>query len=337
MSDTRAVLAALVLSLALHAGLAATLRGLGFGPEPVAKARDLPPLFVDLGEPIVAVSSPASRATPSSPSADRAARPAARPPAPRPAPRAEPPAPTPEAPVPVESGRPPAVEPPRPPDSPAPLPGAPAPPASDSPAAAPIAPADPTPAPEPAGASGGGPRPDSFESAEAGGTPVASGADPTPATSPAAADTGPRAAGGSAGSVPTRADPERASAATSGGEGGGAASASREEIAALPGGHGAAIPPEYDTYVRALRRRIQERLVYPWLAIRQRVQGTVELEIRIGVDGRLAGVSATSRESPAVLREAAVRAVRDATPLAFPSGLMTRALTIRLPVVFELQ
>jgi outer membrane biosynthesis protein TonB len=38
-----------------------------------------------------------------------------------------------------------------------------------------------------------------------------------------------------------------------------------------------------------------------------------------------------------VLREAAMRAVRDATPFPLPPGLTARPLTIRLPVVFELR
>src|SRR5262249_18347566 len=44
---------------------------------------------------------------------------------------------------------------------------------------------------------------------------------------------------------------------------------------------GGAIPPEYDSYVRALRQRIQDRLVYPWTAVRRGQQGVVELEVRL--------------------------------------------------------
>ena len=51
-----------------------------------------------------------------------------------------------------------------------------------------------------------------------------------------------------------------------------------------------AIPPEYESYVRALRQRIQERLVYPWTAVRRGQQGVVELEVRVGPDGRLVAV-----------------------------------------------
>ena len=58
------------------------------------------------------------------------------------------------------------------------------------------------------------------------------------------------------------------------------------------GGSGSdgAIPPEYEPYVRALRQRIQDRLVYPWTSVRRGQQGVVELEVRVGPDGRLVAV-----------------------------------------------
>jgi TonB family protein len=109
-------------------------------------------------------------------------------------------------------------------------------------------------------------------------------------------------------------------------------------LAALPpvrGGGG--IPPEYEGYVRALRQRIQERLVYPQVAVRRRVAGAIELEVELDAGGRLVSVGSVDRAGAAVLREAAVRAVRDATPFPFPAHLVPRALLIRLPVVFELR
>ena len=108
-------------------------------------------------------------------------------------------------------------------------------------------------------------------------------------------------------------------------------------MAALPSGRGAGIPPEYDGYVRELRQRIQDRLRYPWLAVRQRVHGVVELEVRLDAEGRLAGVGVTGEGGAVMLREAAIRAVRDATPFPLPAGAAARPLTIRLPVVFELR
>jgi TonB family protein len=108
-------------------------------------------------------------------------------------------------------------------------------------------------------------------------------------------------------------------------------------LAARPVAGAGAIPPEYEGYVRALRRRIEERLVYPWLAVRQGTQGTVELEVQLDAAGRLSDVAVVGRPIAGVLRDAAIRAIREATPFPFPPGLAARALTIRLPVVFELR
>ena len=103
------------------------------------------------------------------------------------------------------------------------------------------------------------------------------------------------------------------------------------------GGTLAAIPPEYDAYVRALRRRIQERLTYPAGAVRRRLEGTVEVEVLVDVDGRPEQARVVGGEGAPQLQEAALRAVRDATPLPFPAGVAPRRLRIRLPVVFALR
>jgi protein TonB len=118
---------------------------------------------------------------------------------------------------------------------------------------------------------------------------------------------------------------------------GSAASGQRDGAALPPGGRPGAIPPEYEGYVRAFRQRIQERLRYPWLAVRQGLQGTVELEVRLDAGGRLTDVAAVGREATGPLRDAAIQAVRDATPFPLPVGLEARALTIQLPVVFQLR
>ena len=89
--------------------------------------------------------------------------------------------------------------------------------------------------------------------------------------------------------------------------------------------------------MRRLRQRIQERLVYPWLAVRRGLSGVIELEIRLDAGGRLLSVDVAGPERPRILRDAAAQAVREATPFPFPSGLPPRPLTIRLPVVFELK
>jgi TonB family protein len=109
-------------------------------------------------------------------------------------------------------------------------------------------------------------------------------------------------------------------------------------VASLPaGGSGGAVSPEYEAYVRRLRERVQRRLVYPRMAVRRGEQGTVELDVEVGPDGRLAGIVVVEGAGPAALAAAAVEAVRAAGPFPFPDGLPPRALVIRLPVVFRLR
>jgi protein TonB len=107
--------------------------------------------------------------------------------------------------------------------------------------------------------------------------------------------------------------------------------------AAGRGDAGSAIPPEYEGYIRALRARVQERLAYPWLAVRRGQQGTVELEVRLGPDGRLASVQVVGDPGADSLAAAALRAVHDAAPFPFPDGLAPRPLVVRLPIVFRLR
>jgi TonB family protein len=97
------------------------------------------------------------------------------------------------------------------------------------------------------------------------------------------------------------------------------------------------VPPEYEAYVRALRQRIQERLVYPWTAVRRAQQGVVELELRVDADGRLIAVEVVMGASADTLRTAAVTAVRGSAPFPFPAGPTGRPLVIRLPVEFRLR
>jgi TonB family protein len=97
------------------------------------------------------------------------------------------------------------------------------------------------------------------------------------------------------------------------------------------------VPPEYEAYVRTLRQRVQDRLVYPWTAARRGQQGVVELEVRVGSEGRLVGVEVVAGPKTETLRTAAVTAVRSAAPFPFPPGVEGRPLVIRLPVEFQLR
>jgi len=161
------------------------------------------------------------------------------------------------------------------------------------------------------------------------------------------ATTGSPGAQGSAGSemsdAGTRGGPVRGDALSAAG-GGQPAAGDGGVIARLSPGDGqqgdgpaGAIPPEYESYVRALRQRVQERLVYPWAAVRLGQQGVVELEVRLGADGRLVAVEVVAGVSADALRGAAVSAVRSSAPFPFPPGLTARPLVVRLPVEFRLR
>jgi protein TonB len=98
-----------------------------------------------------------------------------------------------------------------------------------------------------------------------------------------------------------------------------------------------AIPPEYEPYVRALRQRIQDRLVYPWLAVRRGQEGVVELLVHVDRQGSLLEVDVVPGRAAESLRTAAVAAVRASAPFPFPAGLAARPLVVRLPVEFRLR
>ncbi|MBI4013587.1 MAG: energy transducer TonB [Candidatus Rokubacteria bacterium] len=352
MTNARAVVVALGLSLVLHASLAVALRGLRLGAP--SRVDPLPRLVVDLVEPIVALpparppAPGAAAPRPTRPAAERRVAPASAPSAatapPAEVPRARGPAPpslrAPDAPPPAPTVSPP----PAPPLAPAPPPAVTAVPvgaSAASPGPPPVASAPreaearsvgdaPATVAPLAGTPGGGvPAPARgavMELAPGHGVATAERGDGGGAAGTATGPSAGVAAGGEAG----RAAGHEVRRAGAGGE-------AADLLAALPARRPGAIPPEYDGYVRALRRRIQERLVYPWLAVRQGIQGTVELEVQLDAAGRLGDVAVVGRPGAGVLREAAVRAVRDATPFPFPPGLVARALTIRLPIVFELR
>lgn len=111
----------------------------------------------------------------------------------------------------------------------------------------------------------------------------------------------------------------------------------RSPVLAAPATDGGGMPREYEGYIRALRARVQERLAYPWLAVRRGQEGTVELEVHLGPDGGLTGVRVVADPGIDGLARAAVRAVHQAAPFPFPEGLGGRPLAVRLPIVFRLR
>jgi len=234
------------------------------------------------------------------------------------------PAPPPPRVVPADPSPPPVS--PRPLASPTPPPSRPAPEARGDRAGA-IA----TPPVPPSGAPGKPVR--TQGSGEPGVEPPPPGASPAPGEGPTAPERGgsPRPAG----PLPSVTHEAGRSDTVGNPQGGG----DRGPLAALPPGPAApdATPSEYRAWLEAFRRRIQESLVYPSAAVRRRLVGTVRLEIRLRESGELGRVVLLRSSGHPALDEAAIRTVEAAGPFPFPAGLPPRALTIHLPVVFELR
>ena len=238
--------------------------------------------------------------TPDSPSADPAPS-GARAAGPSPAPAR---APVPPAPV-APAG----------PSAPAPVP-APLPPAP-APSVAPPAPAiavEPVPAPA-----------DTPAPAAPAPPPVVASA---PSDGRADASDGGTGAGGRSGAQ-TPADADR---------GMGAGTPGSSLALATPGAGGSgAPPPEYASYLRRFRQRVEESLIYPLAARRQGLGGTVELHVWLEATGRVRDVQVARSSSHDVLDTAAVETIRRLGPVPFPDSLPRRPLLIRLPLVYELR
>jgi protein TonB len=117
----------------------------------------------------------------------------------------------------------------------------------------------------------------------------------------------------------------------------GGRASSGDRLAAIGPGGGDGPGSDYGPYKARLRQRIQDTLRYPPAARRRGVSGTVQLEIAVQPDGSIGHVSVVASSSHDVLDRAAVDAVRGLPRMPFPPDVRPSALTVRLPVVFELQ
>jgi protein TonB len=152
-----------------------------------------------------------------------------------------------------------------------------------------------------------------------------------------------------AGNASTQGAPPAQGTPPAGGVGSGGGAAERgvpgpggvgtERLAALgiAGGGGLGLAGDYAAYYARLRQRIQQVLRYPAMARKRGVTGTVHLDIAIEPDGAVGPVSVITSSSHEILDRAAVEAARSVARVPFPDDLRPRALSVRLPVVFELQ
>jgi protein TonB len=102
-------------------------------------------------------------------------------------------------------------------------------------------------------------------------------------------------------------------------------------------------PPALDAgalkaYGEILAQAIDKRKSYPRLARMRNWQGTTQLKLRIGPDGRLHDVSVGSSSGFELLDAAAIKMVQESLPLPeLPEALRGRELTMTVPIVFKLQ
>jgi len=103
------------------------------------------------------------------------------------------------------------------------------------------------------------------------------------------------------------------------------------------------VQPSLDTvalkaFGEILARAIGKRKDYPRLARIRNWQGTTELKLQIGPDGKLQDVHVGHSSGFEVLDAAAVQMVHNAAPLPdVPEALRGRELTMTVPVVFKLE
>jgi len=87
-----------------------------------------------------------------------------------------------------------------------------------------------------------------------------------------------------------------------------------------------------------LAQAIGKRKDYPRLARVRNWQGTTELKLQIGTNGKLQDVHVGHSSGFPILDAAAIQMVHDAAPLPeVPETLRGRELTMTVPVVFKLE
>jgi periplasmic protein TonB len=118
---------------------------------------------------------------------------------------------------------------------------------------------------------------------------------------------------------------------------GGGGSAGGGALALAVPGSGGAAAGEYAAYLARFRRRVQEALVYPPLARRRGLTGSVEVEVLIEPGGTVKAAHVITSSSHAVLDAAALDAIRSLPAVPLPEHLPRRALRVRLPLSFLLQ
>ncbi|HEY6000359.1 MAG TPA: energy transducer TonB, partial [bacterium] len=108
---------------------------------------------------------------------------------------------------------------------------------------------------------------------------------------------------------------------------GGPAAVPDASAGGAPGGAGAGPSAQQ---IAALRSRIDARKVYPPIAKRNGWEGRVLVEMHLHLDGSLAAVRLVAGSGYAVLDEATITAVKDASPFPPIAGTVTVPVEYRL-------
>ena len=96
-----------------------------------------------------------------------------------------------------------------------------------------------------------------------------------------------------------------------------------------------AAKPAFDPrqYLPGIKEKVQSQAVYPPLSLRRGEQGTVHVQTVLAADGSVIEASAVDDNFSQRLRDAAIKAVRDAAPFAS----MAESVKVTIPVVFEIR
>lgn len=90
-------------------------------------------------------------------------------------------------------------------------------------------------------------------------------------------------------------------------------------------------------FLAQVRHRIDRYKHYPYVARRRHIEGRVTVRFVIRPDGTVENLEVVKRSSSNLLDEAAVKAVKDASPFpGFPREILSRPLAVEIGLVFEL-
>ena len=94
----------------------------------------------------------------------------------------------------------------------------------------------------------------------------------------------------------------------------------------------------FSGYIRAINQRINDNFVYPAIAKKMKMEGSLRLSLRIQRSGRLLGVELKKSSGFGVLDENAIKIVKDSAPYPpFPPEINQEELQIDLPVIYEIK